>query len=66
MLFISMTLHTAVNASEAGRHGWAPVNSANLYGGVTAVCVCVVAHACARVRWHACVHDVFAIYDKKN
>ena len=29
----------------------------------TAVCVCVLAHACARVRAHACVRDVFAIYD---
>ena len=51
MLFISMTLHTAVNASEAGRHGWAPMNSANLYGGVTAVCVCV----CSRMRVRAYV-----------
>ena len=27
--------------------------------------MCVLAHACARVRWHACVRDVFAIYDNK-
>ena len=27
------------------------------------VCVCVLAHACARGRVHACVRDVFAIYD---
>ena len=33
MLFISMTLLQAMNASGAGRHGWAPMNSANLYGG---------------------------------
>ena len=33
MLFISMTLLRARNASGAGRHGWAPMNSANLYGG---------------------------------
>ena len=30
----------------------------------TAVCVC--ARACvAHVHWHACVRDVFAIYDNK-
>ena len=50
-----------MNASGAGHHGWAPTDSANLYGGD--VCVCVLAHACARVRAHACVRDVFAIYD---
>ena len=58
MLFISMTLLRAMNASGAGRHGWAPMNSANLYGGV-----CVLAHACARVRWY--VRNEFAIYDNK-
>ena len=51
MLFISMTLLRAMNASGAGHHGWAPMNSANLYcsgdGG-------------------ACVRDVFAIYDNKT
>ena len=46
-----------MNASGAGRHGWAPTNSANLYGG--GVCVGVGARVCA----HACVIDVFAIYD---
>ena len=47
-------------AVTAGRHGWAPMNSANLYGGgdggvcvCVCVCVCVLAHACARMR--ACV-----------
>ena len=30
-----------------------------------ATVVCVLAHACARVRWHACVRDVFEIYDNK-
>ena len=31
----------AMNASGAGRHGWAPMNSANLYGdGDGGVCVC--------------------------
>ena len=54
MLFISMTLLRAMNASGAGRRGWAPKNSANLYGGGDGG-VCVLAHACARVRWHACV-----------
>ena len=54
MLFISMTLLRAMDASGAGRHGWAPMNSANLYDGGDGG-VCVIAHACARVRWHACV-----------
>ena len=63
MLFISMTLLRAMDASGAGRHGWAPMNSANLYGGGDGG-VRVLAHACARVRWHACVSDVFAIYDR--
>ena len=44
-----------MNANGAGRHGWAPMNSANLYGGGG---VCVLAHACARLRWHVCVRDV--------
>ena len=48
MLFISMTLLPAMNASGAGRHGWAPMNSANLYGGGDGVCV--LEHACARVH----------------
>ena len=42
-----------MNASGAGRHGWAPTNSANLYGGDGGVCV----RACV------CMRDVFAIYD---
>ena len=62
-----MTLLPAVNVIGAGRHDWAATNSANLYGGDGGVCVwmCVLAHACARVRAraHACVRDVFAIYD---
>ena len=66
MLFISMTLQRAMNDSEAGRHGWVPMNIANMYhGGDGGVCVCVLAHACARVHRHACVRDVFAIYDNK-
>ena len=66
MLSISMTLLRARNASGEGRHGWEPMNNANQYGGGDGgVCVCVVAHACSRVRWHACVRDVFAIYDNK-
>ena len=59
-----------MNASGAVGHGWSQVNSANLYGGgdggvcvCVCVCVCVLTHACAHVRGHACVHDVFAIYD---
>ena len=47
MLFISITLLRAMNASGAGCHGWAPMNSANLYsGGDGCVCVC----SCMRVR----------------
>ena len=45
-MFFSMTLLPAMNASRAGGHGWAPMNSANLYGGV-----CV--HACSRMHVHA-------------
>ena len=57
-----------MNDSVAGRHGWAPTNSANLCGGGDGgVCVCsrmrVLVHAYARVRAHECVRDVFAIYD---
>ena len=49
-----------MNASGAGGHGWAPMNSDNLYGGGDGG-VCVLAHVC--VHGHACVRDVFAIYD---
>ena len=43
-----------MNASGAGRHRWAPMNSANLYiGGDGSVCMCVLVHVCA--RWRACV-----------
>ena len=52
-----------MNDSGAGRQGWAPTNSANVYGCDGGVCVCVLAHACARVRAHASERDVFAIYD---
>ena len=58
MLFISMTLLRAMNASGAGRHGWAPTNSANLYGGGDGgVCVCVCSHMRVRayVGMCACV-----------
>ena len=44
---------TGIVASGAGRHGWEPMNSDNLYGGDGGVCVCM----------RACMHDVFAIYD---
>ena len=50
-MFISMTLLRAMNANGAGRHGWAPMNSANLYDG--GVCVCARACVCARTL--ACV-----------
>ena len=46
-MFISMTLLPAINATGAGSHGWAPMNSANLYGGGDGgVCVCVCVRAC--------------------
>ena len=51
-----------MNASGAVGHGWSQMNSANLYGGGNGG-VCVLAHACARMRGHACVRDMFAIYD---
>ena len=51
-----------MNASGAGRHGWAPMNSANLYGGGEGG-MCLCARTCVCVRGHACVRDVFAIYD---
>ena len=57
-MFISMTLLPVMNASGAGGHGWAPMNSANLYGGGDGD-VCVRACVCTR----ACERDVFAIYD---
>ena len=43
-------------------HRWSQMNSANLYGGGNGG-VCVLAHACARIRGHACVRDMFAIHD---
>ena len=56
-----------MKASGAGHQTqcWAPTNSPNLYGGDggVCVCVCVLAHACAHVRAHVCMRDVFAIYD---
>ena len=55
MLFISMTLLRAMKACGARLHGWAPVNSANLYGGGDGG-VCVLAHALrAYVDMRACV-----------
>ena len=53
-----------MNASGAGRHGWAPMNSANLYGGDGGVYV--FAHACARVRMRAsvmCLQYTIIIFD---
>ena len=64
MLFISMTLLRAMNASGAGHHWWAPMNSANLYGGGDGG-VCVCARACVCARTLACVRDVVAVYDNK-
>ena len=64
MLFVSMTLLRAMNASGAGagRHGWAPMNSANLYSDADGgVCVCSRTLVCAYVG----MRDVFAIYDNK-
>ena len=42
-----------MNASGAGSHGWAPTNSANLYGGGdggVCLCVCVCVRACVYAR----------------
>ena len=62
-MFISMTLQRAMNASGVSHHGWAPMNSANLYGGGDGD---VCARTCvARICWQAYVRDVFAIYDNK-
>ena len=45
-----------MNASGAGRHGWAPMNSANLYGGGDGgVCVCSRMQLCTYVGMRACV-----------
>ena len=56
MLFISMTLLRAMNASVTGRHGWVPMNSANLYdGGDGGVCVCSRMRVRAYVGMRACV-----------
>ena len=53
-----------MNASGAGRDGWVPMNSANLYGGgdvrvCVCVCVCVCLCVCvcvlARASALACV-----------
>ena len=58
-----MTLLPAINASGAGSHGWAPMNSANLYGGGDG-CMCARVHACVYAHVRVCMRDVFAIYDK--
>ena len=57
MLFISMTLLRAMNASGAGRHGWAPMNRANLFGGGDGGVCCVCSRMCVRayVGMRACV-----------
>ena len=56
MLFISMTLLPAMNASGAGRHGWAPMNGANLFGGGDGgVCVRAYVRACVRVCVYVCM-----------
>ena len=47
-----------MNASGAGHHRWAPMNSANLYiGGDGSVCVCVCSCMCVHVHvgMRACV-----------
>ena len=62
MLFISMTLLRAMNASGAGRHGWVPMNSANLYGGV---CVCSRVRVRMYVGMHAYMMCLQYLYDNK-
>ena len=53
-----MTLLPPMNANGAGRHGWAPTNSVNLYGGNGGLCVCVCVYVCvcvcSRMRVRAC------------
>ena len=48
---------------------WMPaeraVTGGRLWIALTCTAGCVLAHACACIRWHACVRDVFAIYDNK-
>ena len=45
-----------MHASGAGRHGWAPMNSDNLYGGGDGgVCVCSSMRVRAYVGLRACV-----------
>ena len=58
MLFISMTLLRAMNASGAGRHSWVPMNSVNLYGGGdggVCMCVCRCVWVCSHMRVRAYV-----------
>ena len=66
-----------MSASGAGRQGWAPTNSANMYGGgdggvCVCVCVCVrvcvcacagaSANACARASV-VCLQYIIIIFD---
>ena len=54
------TVLPAMNASGAGRHGWAPMNSANMCGDVS-VCECsrsVCARACVM-----CLQYTIKIFD---
>ena len=50
-----MTLLPAMNASGAGRHGWAQINSANQYRIDGGVCVCARACVCVIACVRACV-----------
>ena len=56
-----------MNASGAGRHGWVPMNSANLYGD-GGVCACMHACVCARAFAFAracvvCLQYTIIIFD---
>ena len=54
-----------MNASGAGDHGWAPMNSDRLCGGWwRRLCVRMCVRACVYARVHVCMRDVFAKYDK--
>ena len=53
-MFTSMNLLAAMNDSEAGVHGCARMNSANLYGGGDGG-VCVRVCVCVRVRVLVCL-----------